>query len=429
MKKINLISETELFQSRHFYVANYYGKETVVFRVSEQEFINKSLYFSAYSADFKPIPYDTPTCPNGLNVRDFYCGIDFYIIAFKGTIGFDEMIYVSKCHVEETEDEFVIKITLETEEETKSRLLEVHSKNDTTISFFFHDNYFSKINEYSTPVPELVKKADETPFLDVDENIIIQLTICNSGEYKFAADTKGYTVINPTDSIEVGTLLYGHFMKNSVEIAKIKQIAHSVYGYFYAVIEPVYVFPRDAEEIKKEYPIFFKEHCISNAERTVKEFIGKPETVSFISKSTEIGEPVIYQPLNTSNGYPGITSDIFQFMVSGSKGFADYEQSDEAFIRVGTGAIVGTLIQVDGRYKILLYKCEGVVKNKNKNYVKFKYEDHSEFFDDFSNASKNLFKKYHHRMLIRNLEFLLCREKITPVVISKEKYDTFAINQ
>ena len=110
-------------------------------------------------------------------------------------------------------------------------------------------------------------------------------------------------------------------------------------------------------------------------------------------------------------------------------GFGDYQQTNGAFIMVERGSTMGTLIEVDGRFKIMFYKCYDVVKYKGKHYVKFNYDDESVFFNDFSNSGKSGFKKYHHRDACRNVEYLLCRDKIAPVSVSKEQYDSFSSNQ
>lgn len=421
-----------MFQNKHFFTAPYYGKATVVFRATEQELVSKSQYFTAYGADFKPLPcYCAELFGSGpyRKIKDVYLsgGTDFYIIADKGTIGFDSMIYVSKVHVKETNDEFIVRISLETNEDVKDKLFESYAKNDANIEILFHENFFGKINEYPVaPVPVLVKKAEETPFLNVECDTVLTLTVDINGLFRFTVDTKGYQSMDNTDIVKKGGYMYARHMNNSVVISRIQEIAHSVFGYFYAVIEPVYVYPRDAEMMKAEFPEFYKEHCITNADLRIKEFIGNPEVVSFIPMENSIGDSVIYLPLNSGCGYPGISNNVFQFTIvrSGSV-FGDYSQMDDAFIRVEREAVVGTLIQVDGRFKILLYKCTGVVKYKDEYYISFKYDDESQFFNDFSSSSKNGFIKNHHRSVCRNVEYLLCREKITPVIITKEKFDSF----
>lgn len=141
MKKINLISESQFIQAHHFSVADFYGKETVVLQFTEQEFSLKSLYISAYDKQFKPLiclhQYDH-TYRNEI-AKFFCCEKDFFILTDKGTFGFESVSFVSKCHIEEKDDEFVISVLFESDDTLADNVREANKKHGTCISHFFNE--------------------------------------------------------------------------------------------------------------------------------------------------------------------------------------------------------------------------------------------------------------------------------------------------
>lgn len=425
MKRINLISESDMFRADMFSVCDFYGKDTIALSVTENELVKTSHLIMPYDKELKQLPYIQGQI-SGIehpSYKGFYCPTSFFIVTETGTVGFESIAHVSRCNVKETADEYIVTISLETDESTKGKVFEAHKQSNYTIQHILNENLCANVAKTKVPTPDIVKKLEETPFLNISVSrglTAVPVSLDTSSKFYVIGQKTCYTPMLPNEGLSVGSPLYCFKTKATFEIATIKHIAHDVYGNFYAVAQTAYVYPQDAKEIKQKYPSFYNKHCHSEAELVYREFIGKPETVSYIPEQCKMGESVMYQPLEIKGDNFGVTKDSFQFTVDSKCKFDDFQQPQGDLLRIGVGYTVGTLISANGKFKIMLYKCMGVVKYKNRLYVKFEYDDESNLFTDFNSNGDIKFVKYHNENAYRTVECLLFRELIKPVVASGE---------
>lgn len=451
LKTINLISESLAFKEHNFSTAIYYGKETVCFNVFEKEFIFNSTDMKAFDMDLNELPYYSNKYDSvriqetNAGCKQYYCPNEFYLIVNKGNIGYESNVFAAKVSVTEIETEFIVRISLVRNSEENNKAIATYINEKFTVTEFCSEHFFHRLNDTRIPVSIITEKVERTAFLDIGSNqYAIPVKLNMQGDFELDIfnqlrhDGGVFITENSDKTLKIGDYLYRSELINSVEIVQVISFAHSVYGSFYAVAESRYLYPQDKERIQAELPNLYKNRCMSSDKYKIKKILENAEIVSYIPTESRIGDNVIYQKICSKYGYPGISTNVFHFMYSdfyasfysqlphlGGSGL--YENT--SYMRAEQDSKLAALIQINGRFKIVVYNVSGYVKYKDEYYVKLEYVCVSPFIDDLNDYSKNKSilndaeNDIDFDFACRNAQYLLCRNKIKPIKMTIEDYD------
>lgn len=477
MSKIKLKTSSPWIRESHFTATEFFGKEVLGFNYSEKEFVENSIYFLLFDTDFDTVPYKcveigetnfdkhshtrakeftesnniTPNHPTQpFKQRNYFCPDEFYILCNKGIKGYESSFSVLHCvteHSETTEDGTVYNVSVSEAESKRSEALIHKVKEDgyETINQFFTEHLTLNLCRFRIPIDRLIQHVKETVFLDNFNNSDykrVEVIPHNNGDF-YIADNSFKPVVERIKHIfktsitniaygvsdcsavpiDEGDYVFTTPMPGVKEIFQVEYFAHSVYAKFFAVVKPVYVYPRDKKAIEEMFPDFYMEHCIDELGKKKNEITKDAKTVPYIPENSKIGDGVIYRLLNFSSRRRSIADDgTFHVLACENGFFGSFENGVDSRIGVEIDKLNATLIQVDDKFKILFYKFITVVSYKGDYYAKFNYSFETDFFEDFT-----------HFMLDNNLKhsayngviYQLFMENITPVVMDMEQYKRF----
>lgn len=458
MSEIKLKSSSPWIRESHFTVGNLLGQEGLVFCFSEKETMENSIYFLLFDKDFEPVPTESVQIKDEQeshrNVgrqaymqKQYYCPNEFYIVCSKGIKGYESSLMVFHCVAERSNGSVYNVVVTKADEIKATAIIKIVKDDDlTTVEHFLNEHLTTNLHKFCVSTHVLIQRVKDTVFLEAiggTEYKRAEVIPRNDGDYYIAdnsfkpvASNRTTALCKPTVCftcncsgipIDEGDYVFTSPMQGVIEILQVEHFAHSVYAKFFAVLKSAYVYPRDKEAIQKMFPDFYMEHCVNVWDKEKEKLVKNAVIIPYMPSNSNIGDSIIYKRLNIGKHRTTIDNDgVFHILAAYNGFISSFGSGSYGGIRAEKSSLNATLIEVDGKFKILFYNFSSVVCYNGEHYAKFVYDFETDFFTDFV---KQKFSELIYQNAYNGVVYQLFLGLIKPVVVDKERYENFGRNE